>query len=280
MKNIKRTLAVILTFILLVAGMVSTFTVSAAPASYKCELGIDKIQVGQFRFLAYNISDNKFYNLETTSKPTWSPDWPGHFVPDLDVYTVSLSEKPEGLVDMMCDLTNNWGSAVVFTAQKDGKYTVAALLDKLSGVDGKGQCFYVDIALVKGSTGEILFEAKKHEHGEVEMLKKGVKLSKGETLYILVTPSGASTKSSAQNVALMYFSVTEEVKVTTPQLTTFPEHNTTAPETEAPDNGSNNNANFFPEVNPIVIVGIVGGVLVLSMIVIVISINAKNKKKK
>ncbi len=279
MKNIRRTLAVILTFILLVTGMVSTFSVSAAPLAYKCELGIGKLELGQFKFVAFDISEGKFYNLEKTAKPTWSPDWPGHFVPGEDVYTVSRSEKPEGLVDMMCDITNNWGSAVVFTAQKEAKYTVSALLDKLSGENAQG-CFYVDIMLVRGSDGAILFQSKKHDKGEVDILKKGVKLAAGETLYILVTPNGASTKTSAQNVALMYFTVTEEVVVTTPELTTFPEHNSEAEETQPTGNGSNGNGNIFDGVNPIVVVGIVGGVLVLTTIIIVIAVGGKGKKKK
>ncbi|MBQ8254370.1 MAG: hypothetical protein IJY94_02570 [Clostridia bacterium] len=280
MKKIRRTLAVILTFMLLVTGMVSAFNVSAAPLSYKCELGIGKVQLGQFRFLAYNGNDNKFYALETDSKATWSPEWPGHFVPGLEVYTVSKSEKPEGLVDMMCDLPNNWGSAVVFTSQKDAKYNVSALLDKFSGADGKGLCCYVDIKLVKGNTGEILFETKKLDYGEVSISKSNVYLAQGETLYILVTANGASTKSSSQNVALMNFAITEVVYVTTPELTTFPEHNTTVPETDAVDGGSNGGSGFFDNANPIVIVGIVGGVLVLTTIIVVIAVAPKNKKKK
>ncbi len=272
MKNTRRTLAVVLTFMVLVTGLVSSFNVSAAPAvAYECKLGIDNIKSGQFEFMAYNISDNTFHRLETASKPTWHPDWPGHFVPNQEVYVVSKSEMEGGLVDLMCDAERNWGSAVVFTAPKDYKYNIVAELDKFSGMVNGLVC-YVDISLVKGD-GTVLLKYEQVEYKEIRMVQLNVQLAEGETVYILVTPNSASTKTSSQNVALMSFLVTEAPQQ---QQTTDPNNTTANQETTAPDNNGGGNTPAL-DLDPIIIVSIVGGVLVLTMIVLVIVLRAKKK---
>ncbi len=298
MKNFRRVFAVVLTFMLLITGLTSSFGVSAAAATvYECDLGVDKTKSGQFEFMAFDINQQLFFSLETTSKATWSPDWPGHFVPGKDVYTVSKSEieKDGALIDLMCDQKNNWGSAVVFTAPADGKYNVITKLKKYSGVDGNGLVCYVDILLVKGSDGTVLAKEEKLDYGEIEWTKKNVKLAANEKVYILVIPNAASTKASSQNVGLLSFSVVENVQQqTTPGETTTPDNtdakdatapgetttpdNTDANDTAAPDLKDNGDDAPASDVTPIIIVSIVGGVLLLATIIVVVVLRAKKKK--
>ena len=130
MKISHRILAVVITFVLLVSGAMSMLGVSAAGATvYQCDLGVNKSKSGQFEFMAYDISNKLFHTLETTAKATWSPDWPGHFVPGEEVYTVSKSELSGALIDLMPDMNNNWGSVVAFTAPEAGSYNVVAELN-------------------------------------------------------------------------------------------------------------------------------------------------------
>ncbi|MBQ7779363.1 MAG: hypothetical protein IJ404_02610 [Clostridia bacterium] len=304
MKKFSRVFAAALMFMILVTGLVSSFSVSAATVSYQCDLDVGNIKSGQFEFMAYDIANQMFYELETTSKATWSPDWPGHFVPGKEVYTVSKSEISEAKLDLMCDPERKWGAAVVFTAPAAGKYNIVVNLNKYSGVDGNGKVCYVDVMLVKGGDGTVLREEKKLEYGTLDWKKLNVQLAANEKVYILVTPNAESTKVSSQNVALTMFLVNEA-----PQQSTKP--NTTNPDTTDPDttdpSGSNSQITTDPSgsnsqntttpvgsdaevndgdndpkssgVNPILIVGIVGGVLVLAAIAVVVILNVKNKKK-
>ncbi len=297
MKKFNRVFAAALTFMLLVTGLVSSFGVSAATASYQCDLDVDNIKSGQYEFMAYDIANQMFHALETKSKATWSPDWPGHFVPGTEVYTVSKSEISEAKLDLMCDSERNWGAAVVFTAPADGKYNIVVNLNKYSGVDGNGKVCYVDVMLVKGGDGTVLREEKKLEYGTLDWKRLNVQLAANEKVYILVTPNAESTKASSQNVALNMFVVNEapqqstqpnatDPDTTDPDTTTKPGEtnngtNTTVPEVFDPDLGENNSKDNDKSsgVNPIVIVAIVGGVLVLATVVVVVVLNAKNKKK-
>ena len=280
MKNFRRALAVVLTFMLLVAGMVSSFSVSAAAEVYKCELGVNKSAVGNFQMMGFDVRNKKFYQVEALAKTTWNPEWPGHFVPNTDVYLFMRSERENegGMIDLMPNLEKNWGSVVVFTATKSAKYHITALLDKFYDVyDNKR--FYVDIQLVRGNDGAILFEKIKHDTGEVDILKKNVYIAEGESVYLLVTANSASTTNSLQNVALKHFVVTEVVEASTQPLYTTPE-----PETEAPDVSDTapvpqDSRVVLPEINPIIVVALVGGVLVLTTVIIVIAIGTKKKKK-
>ncbi len=273
MKKIKRVLSVVLTIMLLVPGLLSSFNVSAAPVQYVCDLGLDKIESGQFKFMGYDVANKALVDLEPTSRPTWSPDWAGHFVPDTDVYTVMKSEKEAqgALVDLMCDVYKNYGSAVVFTAPKAGAYDIITRLWKWSGTDSNNKCFYVDIKIVKGD-GTVLTEYKKIEKQNVDIVKKNVDLAEGEQLYILITPNAASTKNGSSNVALQTFIVSEaSEQQTTPTQTDNP-NTTESPDT---DNGGKDSA---PALDPVIIVGIVGGVLVLAAVIVVIVLKAKKKK--
>lgn len=283
MKRFTRIFAAALMFMILVTGVFSGFGASAAgTASYLCDLGIDKIKSGQFEFMAYDMTYQKFFALETTSKATWSADWPGHFVPGKDVYTVSKCEIPTGLVDLMCDLDNKWGSAVVFTAPAEGKYNIVVNLEKYSGEDLNGKICYVDVMLVKGGDGTVLSKEEKLGYGVIDWKKFNVPLAANEKVYILVVPNNDSTKASSQNVALNMFLVNEAPQQSTKPSTTKPDTtvpDTTVPEVTEPDLNENNNASDPSGVNPIVIVSIVGGALVLVTVVVVIILNAKNKKK-
>jgi len=147
MKKFSRFFAAALMFMILVTGLVSSFGVSAATASYQCDLDVGNIKSGQFEFMAYDIANQMSYELESTSKATWSPDWPGHFVPGKEIYTVSKSEIPEAKLDLMCDPANNWGAAVVFTAPAAGKYNIVVNLNKYSGVDANGKVIDGDAIL-------------------------------------------------------------------------------------------------------------------------------------
>ena len=301
MKKFSRILVVVLTFMLVVAGMASSFSVSAAGIAerFECDITIDKIKNGQFEYMAYDIANQMFYSLEEKSKATWSPDWPGHFVPNKEVYTVSKSEHSEGLVDMMCDGERNWGSVVVFTAPKAGKYNIVTELDKFSGVDGSGKVCYVDIKLVKGGDGTVLASKEKVDFGEIDLKKLNVQLAENEKVYVLITYNAASTKYSSQNVALKMFYVTLAAEEeTTPSQTTDPNETDSSggsniQETTDPDNGgssgnddvqvttgSNNGGDNGSDggVNPIVIVAIAGGVLLLAAIAVVVILRVTKKK--
>ncbi|MBO5039917.1 MAG: hypothetical protein J6D09_02330 [Clostridia bacterium] len=295
MKKFSRIFAAALMFMILVTGLVSSFGVSAATASYQCDLDVGNIKSGQFEFMAYDIANQMFYELESTSKATWSPDWPGHFVPGKEIYTVSKSEIPEAKLDLMCDPANNWGAAVVFTAPAAGKYNIVVNLNKYSGIDANGKVCYVDVVLVKGGDGSILREEKKLEYGTLDWKKLNVQLAANEKVYILVTGNAESTKSSSQNVALNMFLVNEAPQQSTKPNTTDPDTtdpdttdpDTTTPDTTKPgvtepdpDNNSGNKGDNGDSsgVNPIVIVAIVGGVLVLATVIVVVVLNAKKKK--
>ena len=295
MKKFTRVFAAALMFMVLVTGLVSSFGVSAATASYQCDLDVGNIKSGQFEFMAYDIANQMFYELESTSKATWSPDWPGHFVPGKEIYTVSKSEIPEAKLDLMCDPANNWGAAVVFTAPAAGKYNIVVNLNKYSGIDANGKVCYVDVVLVKGGDGSILREEKKLEYGTLDWKKLNVQLAANEKVYILVTGNAESTKSSSQNVALNMFLVNEAPQQSTKPNTTDPDTtdpdttdpDTTTPDTTKPgvtepdpDNNSGNKGDNGDSsgVNPIVIVAIVGGVLVLATVIVVVVLNAKKKK--
>ena len=283
MKRFTRIFAAALMFMILVTGVFSGFGASAAgTASYQCDLDIDNIKSGQFEFMAYDMTYQKFYALETKSKATWSADYPGHFVPGKDVYTVSRTEKPEeAKVDLMCDLNNKWGSAVVFTAPAAGKYNIVANLNKFQGAVGD-KVFYVDVMLVKGGDGTVLNKKEKFDVGTIEFKKLNVQLAENEKVYILVLPNNDSTMSACQNVALNMFLVNEAPQQSTKPSTTKPDTtvpDTTVPEVTDPDLNETDNASAPSGVNPIVIVSIVGGALVLVTVVVVIILNAKNKKK-
>ena len=306
MKNFKRIFAALITFVILVSSAMSMFSASAAGATvYQCDLGVNKTKSGQFEFMAYDVSAKLFHELETTAKATWSPDWPCHFVPGEDVYTVSKSELTGALIDLMCDKNNNWGSVVAFTAPEAGSYNVVAELNKFSGKDSNGLVCYVDILLVKGGEGYFLYKEEKLDYGEVKWVKKNLELAEGEKVYILVIPNAESTKSSSQNVALNSFIVTANAKTsdsdqttgsnqTNPDQTTGSNqtnpdqttgsNQTTAPEntgaqgTTAPNNTDNNEKASNDNVMPIVIVCIVGGVLLVGSIVALVILKAKSKK--
>ncbi len=233
MKKTKRILAVVLTTMLLITGLLSSFNVSAAAATYVCDLGLDKIENGQFKFMAYDATNKQFVDLEPDSRQTWSPDWPGHFVPDTGVYTLMKSEKVAdgACIDMMCDLNSNWGSAVIFTAPLAGVYNLETILWKWSGPDSNEKCFYVDITIAKGD-GTVLYEKKSiGAKEEIVVEENDIALAAGETLYILITPNSASTKTNSSNVALIDFEVTAVSQQ--PADTTDP--GTTNPGTTNPD---------------------------------------------
>ena len=294
MKKINRILAVFLTLTLFVVGMASALNVSAAEA-YVCDITINKTKSGCFEYMAYDLTNKSFYRLETEAKATWSPDWPGHFVPGKSIYAVSKSERDGALVDLMCNLNDNWGAAVVFTAPKDGKFNFVAELVKFSGVDVNGLVCYVDVMLVKASDGTVLMKEEKVDYAEIKWVKKNVELAEGEMVYILVAPNAASTKPSSQNVALVSLIVNETVQqssqittnpdnTTKPDTTTKPDQTTKPDTTTSPDNtgdiqGNNGGEESPFKINPIVIASIAGGVIILASIVTVVILNAKNKKK-
>ncbi len=293
MNKFNRTLAVILTLVLFATGMVSSFNAYAAEA-YICDITINKIKNGCFEYMAYDVTNKSFYRLETEAKATWSPDWPGHFVPNKDIYTVSKSERDGGLVDLMCNLNEKWASVVMFTAPKDGKFNIVADLVKFSGVDSDGLVCYVDVMLVKASDNTVLMKQEKIDFAEIKWVKKNVELAEGESVYIIVLPNSESTKSSSQNVALMSFIVNESVEqssqittdpnqMTTPDTTTDPDTTTEPGITDVPDNtgdieNKNDGEKTSEKINPIVIAAIVGGVIILASVVTIVILNVKRKK--
>ena len=276
MKKINRILAVFLTLTLFVVGMASALNVSAAEA-YVCDITINKTKSGCFEYMAYDLTNKSFYRLETEAKATWSPDWPGHFVPGKSIYAVSKSERDGALVDLMCNLNDNWGAAVVFTAPNDGKFNVVAELKKLYASDASGTSS-VDFMLIKGSTGEVLLKEEKVDQGEVKWVKKNVELLQGEQVFIIVVLNSDATRSGGHNVSLRSLLVNETVEQSTTPIPTKPAETTPDPDdTTVPENIDNGSSE---KIDPVVIIACVGGALVVVAVVIVIVVAAKKKSKK
>ena len=115
MKKFKHIIASALAFMLLVTLLVPSMSVSAA-TNYVFELGLDNIKDEVYEFMAYDIANNQLIELETQSKATWSPDWPGHFVVGHpDIYVIGKSER-NGIVDMLPRTSDQLAPAIVFTA--------------------------------------------------------------------------------------------------------------------------------------------------------------------
>lgn len=165
----------------------------------KFDLGIGKVSRGDYRFAAYDLSENKLYELESKERATWSADYPGHFmIFRPDIYTVSKSEG-KGIVDLMCD--REYGSAVVYTAYDSGSATVLVEAEKLWANGAQ-----IDVILMKGD-GTVLSEERNIGSKKAISFKKTVDIVRGETVLLLVKYSDGSTKEGGQNCVLNKFEV-------------------------------------------------------------------------
>ena len=278
MKKFRRVLALVLTVMLLIPAAVSAFQVSAAAQNYVFELGLDNIKNDYYEFMAYDMANNQLYPLETESRATWSPDWPGHFVQGKDYSVIGKSEDSQGIVDLSPKFADQYYvPAIVFTAPNDGKFNVVAELKKLYASDASGTSS-VDFMLIKGSTGEVLLKEEKVDQGEVKWVKKNVELLQGEQVFIIVVLNSDATRSGGHNVSLRSLLVNETVEQSTTPIPTKPAETTPDPDdTTVPENIDNGSSE---KIDPVVIIACVGGALVVVAVVIVIVVAAKKKSKK
>ena len=276
MKKFRRVLALVLTVMLLIPAAVSAFQVSAA-SNYVLELGLNNIKNDYYEFMAYDLANKQLLPLETEARATWSPDWPGHFVVGHDLYVIGKPER-NGIVDMMPRTTDNLAPAIVFTAPNAGKFNVIAEFDKLYGEQASGTSF-VDIMLIKVSTGEVIMTEEKVAHGEVKWVKKNVELAEGEKVCIITVVNAESTRTiGGHNLALISLLVNETVEQSTTPIPTKPAETTPDPDdTTVPENIDNGSSE---KIDPVVIIACVGGALVVVAVVIVIVVAAKKKSKK
>ncbi len=268
MKEFKRVLSVVLTVMLLATCLIATLPASAAPVNYEFKLGLNNIKDDYYEFMAYDLDTKQLLPLETEAKPTWSPDWPGHFIAGQNSDVVRKPEDgSKGMVDLIP--RGKFAPAITFTAPADGKYNVVVELFKLYGGE-EGATSFVDVMLVKDSTGEVIIKEENLEQGELKWVKKNIELGEGEKVFIIVALSADTTRDGGHNVALTSLLVNEAVEQdipSTPENTTDPDGNT---------NGGNDKT--ADELDPVIIVAIVGGALVLAAVIVVIVVKAKKKK--
>ncbi len=278
MKNLKKIFAVAITLMLLITGVFSTLSVSAAPATFEFDLTLGNIKSDCYEFMAYNIANNELKPLETEQKPTWSPDWPGHFVVGETYNVLCKTERASTcIIDLIPRTAEQFVPAVVFTAPKDGKYNVIPKLDKLYGNQNNGTS-YVDIMLIKGSTGEVLLKEEKLEKGELSWVKKNIELAEGEKVFVIVVLNPESTRSGGHNVGLVSLLVNESVEQSTTPIPTKPKDTSDPDASNAPEEGNDGASNG--DIDPIIIVACVGGALVVVAIIIVVVVASKKKKNK
>ena len=211
MKIFRKALSLIMVASMVLA-MLTVAVSAAAPAAgtkYSVDLSLDKSKSDRFEFKAIRKADGKVFGVETTPKATWSPDWTGLWVDDGENagYTVYCGENKNYPYDLMGG--PKYTAVLAFKAPADGYYDVY-----FKGVkyQGGSEGSYIDVALTKGELAEVYASRNDVYSNDgpatVEFDVKGVNLSAGEEVWVVVYLGRKNTKNGGANFGVSAFDVT------------------------------------------------------------------------
>lgn len=180
--------------------------------TYILDLGLDKIENGDYKIMGYNLATKKMEALDKTSKATWSPDWPGHFVSNTN-YNIANKPEGEGFLDLMA--TAAYGAAIVFTAPTDGEYTYSGDFNKrymhVNRENGTLPC-RVDITVMKSDGTVIEMKTTVGDKWDEKFSMSGTtELKAGEQLWVIVTRKDPD--AGGYNLGLISFKTVAKVEV-------------------------------------------------------------------